>query len=347
MTRALVTGSTGFLGANLVAGLNQRGVEVIGLRRKSSPEDAVAGLKLSFVVGDILDARSLEAAMLGIDWVFHVAAVADYWRTPAATIYKVNVDGARNVFDAALKAGIKKVIYTSSSAAVGMPRPGKPLLDEMDRFNLKPAEFFYGHSKQLAEDLMLQYVARGLNAVSVLPSAVIGPRDLKFNVGELIVQALKPSLPFMPLPRGGLNYIDVRDCVAGHIAAAEKGKNAGRYLLTGHNLTHRQTMEQVNKALGTSVPVVELPRWVFVPVAEAVDILQKLGAKLPVDKGRVLHSREYVYYDNSKAVRELGLSIRPFPDSVRDAYEWYIENDYLSRRGISAPRASGRLSQPN
>jgi len=285
--------------------------------------------------------------MQGIDWVFHVAAVADYWRTPAATIHQVNVDGARNVFEAALTAGVKKVIYTSSSAAVGMPRPGQPLLGETDRFNLKPAEFYYGYSKQLAEDLLMQYVASGLNAVSVLPSAVIGPRDLKFNVGELIVQALKPSLPVLPLPRGGLNYIDVRDCVAGHIAAAENGENGGRYLLTGHNLTHRQTMDEVNQALGTSVPIVELPGWMFVPAAEAVDILQKLGVSLPVDKGRVLHSREFIYYDNSKAVRELGLTIRPFADSVRDAYEWYSENDYLSRRGISVQRPAGTLSQPD
>lgn len=330
MTRALVTGSTGFLGANLVAGLNERHIDVVGLRRKNSPEDAVDGLRLTSVVGDILDANSLVPAMAGVDWVFHVAAVADYWRTPADTIYKVNVDGSRNVFKAAIKAGVKKVVYTSSSAAVGMPRPGRLLMDENDHFNLKPDAFYYGHSKQVAEDALREYIADGLDAVSVLPSAVIGPRDLKFNVGELIVQALKPALPIMPLPHGGLNYIDVRDCVDGHIAAAEKGRTGERYLLTGHNMTHRQTMDNVNQALGTTVPVVELPRWVFGPAAELVGVLQKLGAQLPVDKGRVLHSREFIYYDNHKAVSELGLSIRPFVDSVRDAYEWYIENDYLS-----------------
>lgn len=337
MTRALVTGSTGFLGANLVAALNERKIDVVGLRRRNSPEDAVEGLKLAFAVGDILDAETLEPAMKGIDWVFHVAAVADYWRTPAETIYKVNVEGARNVFEAALRANVKKVVFTSSSAAVGLPRPGKRLMDETDRYNRKPEEFFYGHSKQIAEDLLLEYVAQGLDAVSVLPSAVLGPRDLKFNAGELVVQALKPSLPFMPLPHGGLNFIDVRDCVAGHLAAAEKGRAGERYLLAGHNLTHRETMDSVNRELGTSVPIVELPGWIFVPAAEVVGILQKAGAKLPVDRGRVLHSREFMYYDNSKAVRELGLSIRPFRDSVRDAYEWYIENDYLAKRGINTP----------
>ena len=94
MTKALVTGSTGFLGSTLVAGLNERKIDVIGLRRKNSPEDAIEGLKLTFVVGDILDAESLVEAMKGVDWVFHVAAVADYWRTPEAVIYKVNVDGS-------------------------------------------------------------------------------------------------------------------------------------------------------------------------------------------------------------------------------------------------------------
>jgi dihydroflavonol-4-reductase len=211
-------------------------------------------------------------------------------------------------------------------------------MDETDRFNVAPHEFFYGHSKQMAEDLMAEYVQKGLNAVSVLPAAVIGPRDLKFNAGELIVQALKPTLPVIPLPRGGLNFIDVRDCVAGQIGAAETGKTGERYILAGHNLTHRQTMEIVNQVMGTSVPIVELPRWVFIPAAALVGFLQKMGAKLPVDRGRVLHSREYFYYDNGKAVRELGLSVRPFADSVRDAYEWYIENDYLAKRGIRPPR---------
>jgi dihydroflavonol-4-reductase len=342
MTRALVTGSTGFLGSNLVAALNERKIDVVGLRRKNSPEDATEGLKLTFAVGDILDAESLVPAMKGVDWVFHVAAIADYWRTPESVLYKVNVEGARNVFEAALKAKVKKVVYTSSSGALGIPRRGKPIMDEADRFNLKPKDFPYGHSKQMAEDLMQDYVKKGLPALSVLPAGVIGPRDLKFNAGELIVQALKPTLPFLPLPAGGENFIDVRDCVTGQIEAAAKGKIGERYLLAGHNMTHRQTMDIVNQVMGTSLPIVELPRWVFGPLAELLDILHKLGLKLPLDKGRTLLSREFIYYDNSKAVRELGLPVRPFAESVRDTYEWYIQNDYLAKRGIKVPKSAAR-----
>jgi dihydroflavonol-4-reductase len=340
--RALVTGSTGFLGANLVATLNDRGIDVVGLRRKNSPEDAIEGLKITFFTGDILDPESLIPAMKGVDWIFHVAAVADYWRSSPETIYRVNVDGAKNVLQAARKCRVKRVVLTSSTAALGMPRPGKRLLDEADWYNLKPQEFYYGHSKQLAEQAMSESITQGLDAVAVLPAAVMGPRDLKFNAGELIAQALNPSLPAIPLPRGGLNFIDVRDCVDGHIRAAEKGVTGERYILAGHNLTHRETMETINRVLGTKLSVLEIPPWIVGPMAEFVGLLKNLGVQLPVDRGRVLHSKEYIYYDNSKATSQLGLSIRPFEMSVLDAYKWYESNGYLKKRGIPAAPISNR-----
>jgi dihydroflavonol-4-reductase len=275
--------------------------------------------------------------MKGIDWLFHVAAIADYWRMPPEMVYRVNVEGTRNVLEAARQAGVTRVILTSSSASLGVPSKDKPLLDENNRFNLKPKDFPYGHSKYLANQMMLEFARQGMDVLSVLPSAVIGPRDLKFNAGELIVQALKPTLPFLPLPRGGLNYIDVRDCVDAHIVAAEKGKPGQLYLLAGHNLTHQETMSIVNQALGTSLPIVEVPGWALSPLASLIGLMHQIGVSLPVDRGRVLLSREYIYYDNQKAIRELDLQTRPFADSVRDTYEWYIQNNYLQKRGIRKP----------
>jgi dihydroflavonol-4-reductase len=334
MTRALVTGSTGFVGANLAFALVERGVEVVGLRRRSSPQDAVKELDIPFVTGDVLIPESLPPAMKGIDWLFHVAAIADYWRMPPEMVYRVNVEGTRNALEAAQQAGVRRVILTSSSASLGIPPANKPLLDEDDLFNLRPEDFPYGHSKHLANQMMLEFARQGMDVLSVLPSAVIGPRDLKFNAGELIVQALKPTLPFLPLPRGGLNYIDVRDCVDAHIAAAEKGKPGQLYLLAGHNLTHKETMSIVNRVLGTSLPIVEVPGWALSPLAALVGFMHQIGVSLPVDRGRVLLSRETIYYDNHKAVRELDLKTRPFAESVSDTYEWYIQNNYLQKRGI-------------
>lgn len=337
MTRALVTGSTGFVGANLAFALVERGVEVVGLRRRSSPQDAVNGLDIPFVTGDVLIPESLPPAMKGIDWLFHVAAIADYWRTLPEMVYRVNVEGTRNILEAARQSGVKRVILTSSSASLGMPPKNKPLLDENDRFNLKSEDFPYGHSKHLANQTMLEFAKQGMDVLSVLPSAVIGPRDLKFNAGELIVQALKPTLPFLPMPKGGLNYIDVRDCVDAHITAAERGKAGELYLLAGYNLTHQEAMSIVNRVLGTSLSIVEIPGWALSPLATLVGFMQQIGISLPVDRGRVLLSREYIYYDNQKAIRELGLKVRPFAESVADTYEWYLENNYLQKRGIRKP----------
>lgn len=346
MTKALVTGSTGFLGANLVAALNERKIDVIGLKRKNSPDDAIGGLKLTFAIGDILDADSLVDAMKGVDWVFHAAAVADYWRIPKEIIYKVNVDGARNVLEAALKAKVKKVVMTSSSAALGMPTKERPIRDETDQFDMRPDDsplYHYSHSKHMAEQAMKEYVAKGLKAVSVLPASIIGPRDFKFNAGEVIAQALKPSLPFLPLSKGGVNWIDARDCVNAEIAAAEKGVPGERYVLAGNNNTHRETINLINQVLGTSLSVVETPRWFMGVLAQLVWPLQKLG--LPVDKGRILVSREFIYYNNAKAVKELGLTVRPFAESVRDAYLWYAENGYLVKRGIpEAPAFKNKVN---
>ncbi len=340
MTRALVTGSTGCVGANLVAALNERGIEVVGLKRKTSPDDATHDLRMTPVVGDVLDPASLRAAVDGVDWVFHVAAVSDYWHTAPDVIYRVNVEGTRNMLEAALQAGVRRFVLTSSAAALGFPRSNGTPMHEGDRFNLKPSDFPYAHSKQLAEDLLADYVTRGLDAVSVLPSAVIGPRDIKFVGGELIVQAIRG---FPALPRGGLNYVDARDVACGHIAAAERGRTGERYILAGHNMTHRETLEQVALVLGTRVPRLDIPNWLLPLLGGAVAVLKKLGFDLPIDRGRILASSRLMYYDNSKAVRELGLMIRPFTDSIRDAYQWYAEHGYLAKRGIKpSDRPVGR-----
>lgn len=337
MTRALITGSTGFVGSNLAAALAERGVEVVGLRRKTSPDDAIRGLKMSFVVGDVLDPDSLSRVMSGIDWVFHVAAVADYWRVPEETIYQVNIEGTRHVLEAALQAGVSRVVLTSSSAALGIPAEKGRLMNEESSFNLKPDSFPYGYSKHKAEQIMREYVDKGLHVVSVLPSAVLGPRDLKFNAGELIVQALKPTLPFVPLPDGGLNYIDVRDCVEAHISALERGHPGERYILSGHNMTHRETIESLNQVLGTSLHIMRIPNAALPLSGGLVQLLSKLGIQLPIDRGRVMLSGEYMYYDNSKAVEELGLAIRPFAESILETYRWYADNSYLEKHGL--PRA--------
>ncbi len=154
--RALITGGTGFLGANLAVGLLANGWEVRILRRITSPLAAVKDLDVEHAIGDILDFDSLLTAMSSIDVVFNVAAISSYWRNQAALIYKVNVDGARNVFAAAARSGVRRVVQTSSAAAVGIVK--NRLATEADPFSLPPKRFAYGHSKWLAEQVVHERV---------------------------------------------------------------------------------------------------------------------------------------------------------------------------------------------
>ena len=323
--KALVTGGTGFLGANLAATLLERGWQVRILRRTSSPLDAVKDLAVEHAIGDVLEPDALLAAMQGVDVVFHVAAISIYWRNKPDTIYRVNVDGTRHVLDAARRAGVKRVVFTSSGAAVGIVR-GRPS-NEDDAYHERIVRFPYGHSKWLAEEIARQHVRAGQDVVIVNPSVIVGPRDLNWGSGSIIREVARSRVP--GVPPGGVNYAAAQDVAAGHIAAADKGRPGERYLLTGENLTHRQLMDTVARVVGVHPPRWNMPRWIFPPLALAARTASRIGVRLPLDATQLLLSREFIWFDNSKARRELGLPHTPIEQAVRAAYEWYTANGYL------------------
>lgn len=323
--KALITGGTGFLGANLAAGLVERGWQVRILRRSTSPLDAVKDLNVEHAIGDVLEPGALLAAMDGVDVVFHIAAISIYWRNKPDTIYKVNVDGTRHVLDAARKAGVKCVVFTSSAAAVGIVR-GRPST-ENDPYDETIVKFPYGHSKWLAEETAREAARSGQHVVIMNPSVIIGPRDINWGAGSIIKEIVERRVP--GAPPGGVNYVSVHDVVAGHIAAAEKGRPGERYILSGENLTHRQLMDIVARVAGVPSPRWNMPYWLFPILAFAADRASRLGVRLPIDATQLLLSREYIWFDNAKAKRELGLPHTPIEQAVREAYEWYKRNGYL------------------
>lgn len=328
--KALVTGSTGFVGANLVEGLATAGHEVRALRRATSRLDALAGLSYESVIGDVLDRASLSSAMAGVDWVFHVAAVADYWRQGGtARLYHINVGGTRHVLSAALAAGVRRVVFTSSAAALGMPSNQTGTLDEAATFNLPPFRFPYGHSKHLAEKVVHEFVARGLDVVIVNPTIILGPRDLNFISGSLIREIYRRRVPV--IPPGCINYVDVSDVVAGQIAAAERGRTGERYILSGHNLTHRQAVTTIAQTVGAPPPRLPLPRATLRPLARALDLFNRLWPGEPLADGNQVRLMQYTFlFDGSKARRELKLEPpMPFRTSVERTFRWYRDNGYL------------------
>jgi dihydroflavonol-4-reductase len=329
---ALVTGGTGFVGSNLVAALSNRGIGVRVLRRPTSSMAGLDGVACETCVGDVLDSvDTLTEVMTGSTWVFHTAAISDYWRYRGHDrLYRTNVEGTRNVLAAALRAGVERVVLTSSIGALGVPASGRALT-EADRFNLRPRRFPYGHSKHLAERELGRAAAAGLATVTVNPSVVIGPRDVNRIASAMVVEAAQGRLR-VAAP-GGTNFVSVADVAQGHIAAAERGRIGERYILAGENLSFRDAFTTVCEVVGRPGPTVVLPRWTVPVAAFAVGITRFVaGPRLPIDGKQMRLSAAGIYADGSKARNELGVPFTPFRYAVQSAYDWYAENDVLSKQ---------------
>lgn len=334
--RALVTGGTGFVGSNLVAALVNRGIDVRVLRRPTSSVAALEGVAFESCFGDVLDgADTLAAAMAGCSWVFHTAAISDYWRHRGhRRLYRINVEGTRNVLAAAMCAGVERFVLTSSLAALGIPHGGEELT-EADHFNVAPRRFPYGYSKHLAECELRDAVDAGLAAVAVNPAVVIGPGDVNRTESAMFVQAAQGRLRVAP--PGGTNFVAVGDVVEGHIAAAERGRAGDRYILAGDNLSFRDAFATVRDITGHAGPPVVLPPWT-IPVAAAAAGAARfvIGPRLPVSGKQIRLSSAGIYADGSKARTELGVPWTPFRTAAQSAYDWYLGNHYLPKQAVIA-----------
>ena len=319
MPFALVTGATGLVGANVVEALNHAGWRVRILRRPTSRMDALSDLAYEEAIGDILDAPSLVDAMQGIDVVFHVAGAADYWRKGVDHLYRVNVDGTRTVVQAALKAGVGRLVHTSSVSAVGpAPDPDHPV-DERHEYTLPPHVFPYAHSKLMAEREVLKGVEQGLDAVIVNPSIVIGPRDVYLTTGSLF-ENMRRGLPVVP--RGGSGVVDARDVALGHVAAAERGRTGQRYILSAENLSHMELARLIAEEMGVRPPLLELPRPVVYGVSYLFDLGRALQLPLPADGRTIRLSTYWFFVKNTRSLAELGMTYRPVQNSIHDALVW-------------------------
>lgn len=319
---ALVTGATGCVGANIVEALLARGYGARALRRATSRPDALAGLTPAWAVGDVLDEAALRAAMAGCAWVFHAAAVSQYWRSCPDEIYRVNVTGTRNVLRAAQACGVQRVILTSSVATLGAPtRPGQ-LLDETCDFNLHPTQFHYGHSKWLAEAEARRALAQGLDVVIVNPASVIGQRDVNFVGGAILRMVVRGVM--VVAPPGAMGVVSGRAVGLGHVLAAERGRAGERYILNGENLSHRALLALMAAVTGSRAPWVTAPPAAIRWAARAVRLATRLyGRPLPVDAAQMVMSTRAMRFDGSKAHRELGFPRVLAREAVEEAWDWY------------------------
>lgn len=327
--RAFVTGGTGFVGSNLVRLLVQEGYAAKVLVRPSSRLDNLQGLEVELVKGDLND-PNLWQQMVSCQVLFHVAAHYSLWQADQDLLYRHNVLGTRNVLAAAKRAGIERTVYTSSVAAIGVGTLGA-VVDETHQSPLEKLVGQYKKSKFLAEQEAMKAAQAGQDVVVVNPSTPIGPWDIKPTPtgGDIILRFLRRQMPiYMDT---GLNFIDVRDVAWGHLLAWERGKTGDRYILGHQNLTLKQLLDQLAHLTGLAAPAVSVPAWLPLSVAWIDErILAPLGKQPSVPLDGVRMARHPMYYDASKAVRELGLPQTPVITALKDAVEWFVTHGYVN-----------------
>lgn len=329
--KILVTGGTGFIGSRLVHKLATGGDEIRVLVRPSSSLVPLSGLdgRIVPVQGDVTDYASLQQAMQGVDEVYHSAGFTYMGGDPSRDkkLRAINIDGTRNVLKAAREAGVRRVLHVSSITAVGVSGKGKPA-DETFSWNFHKVPLSYAETKHLAEEAVMQAVGDGLDCVIVNPAFVFGAGDVNFNAGRLIKDVYQGRVPAYPL--GGICVIDVEIVVETTIAAMQKGRTGERYIIGGDNVTYRQLSQTIARVTGVKPFMVPVP---FSLARFILSVFSMLGYRHRFSKLFNLSmfrvASEFLYFDSSKARRELGMRSEPHEESIRRAFEWYRKEGML------------------
>ena len=325
----LVTGATGYLGCDLVRELRQQDRQVRALARTPESAQRLAGTGAEIVLGDVTDPDSLPAALDGVQRVFHMAGVVGHRRRDEPGLNAVNVTGSANLLEAAQKAGVERVVYTSSVGAMGpASRPDFPrteahfLLDGDDG----RADFRYARSKARGEEHALEMAADGLDVVVVNPGFVIGPGDIHRVSSWPIEEYLRGTLRMTV--HGGLSYVDARDVVAGHLLAEEKGVSGERYILTSEdgNLSHASFFQMVGEVTGKRRLQVGAPVGLLAPGLKLARICHL--TLVPLDEDELRSSAYWWFYDGAKARGGLGFTTRPMAETIADTADWFRADGY-------------------
>jgi dihydroflavonol-4-reductase len=325
---AFLTGATGFVGSHVARTLAEKGADLRLLVRTNSNKKNLDDLKADLVTGDLRDSGSLEKGIAGCDVVFHVAADYRLWVRDPDEMYRANVEGTRAILEAARKANIRRVVYTSSVATMGFTSNGQPA-DEKSPVSLANMIGPYKRSKFMAEQVAIEAARAGQDVVIVNPTTPVGERDIKPTpTGRIVIDFLKKKFP--AYVDTGLNLVDVRECALGHVAALEKGRSGERYVLGGENLTLKQILDKLAVITGLPSPKVRVP-YVLALATGVVDELvtgRILGREPRASIDAVRMGRKKMFASSAKAEHELGWNVMPVDDALLRAVDWFRQNGY-------------------
>jgi len=318
----LVTGAAGHIGNVLVRELVERGEKVRALILPGEDTTSIYGLDIEVIVGNVLDADSLNRAMRGVDIVYHLAGIISILPDKDELMWKVNVEGTRNVLAAAKKANVKRLVHTASIHALSRNWIGR--INEDVPFDPDTTAGGYDRTKAAASLLVLDAVKEGLDAVIVCPTGVIGPHDYRGSeMGDLIKDWLRKRLNF--LVKGAYDFVDVRDVAHGHILACERGRSGEVYILSGWQIKVLELKQYVQNAIGKRIPTITLPMWMARVGAKFMPLFYKITRRRPrfTDYSlETLQSNSEVSSD--KAQTELGYKPRDLKSTISDTVEWLM-----------------------
>jgi dihydroflavonol-4-reductase len=327
--KTLITGANGFVGSAVMRELLAAGHEIRALVRPRSDRRNLQGLPVEIVEGDLRDRGSLRRAVKDCDNLFHVAADYRLWIPDPDIMYDTNVRGTQELIMAASDAGMKRIVYTSSVATLGLPQDGTPATEETPSA-LDMMTGHYKRSKFLAEEAVRKLTVQNqLPLVIVNPSTPIGPRDVKPTpTGRIVVDTLRGQMP--AYVDTGLNVVHVDDVAKGQLLAFDRGKPGERYILGGQNLTLLQILTTIDEITGIRRRRIRLPHDLVLPVAWCMEKWAGISGHEPratVDGVRM--AKKKMFFSSDKAVRELGYRFRPAREALQDAITWFMHNGYV------------------
>jgi len=338
----LLTGGTGLIGSRIAHALVRRGDDLRIALRERSRLDNLGGLDYRPVSCDVLDRRAVRRALRSVDRVFHVAG-SNKLRAPREQLFEINVTGTRVVLEEALRAGVQRVVMTSSVGAIGPAAPGETA-DETQPFR-GPYGIPYVETQREAEIEALRVAAQGLPLVLVCPTQVFGPGDIYHSSTEVVRRFLLRRIPVYT--DGGLNVVDVDDVARGHLLADERGRLGERYILGNRNFTWARLFADLGRLSGIEPPALKLPAAAAAAFARA---LAGLPGHTPITEIEVRAGALWWTYSNARARRELGFRPTPHEDTLERTVEWYLEREgaRLARSGSRQPvglRVVGALTR--
>ena len=326
---AFVTGATGFVGAAVARALAARGFALRLLVRRASERKHLAGLEAELIEGDLNDAESLARGVKGCRYVFHVAADYRIWVPEPEVMIATNVRATESLLRLAHAAGVERIIYTSSVAALGLAPRGAPPADERTPITYDKVVGTYKKSKFLAEQVALKLSDEGIPVIIVNPAAPIGPGDVKPTpTGVMIRDAATGRMP--AFVDTGLSVVHVDDCAAGHLLALDHGIVGERYILGGENISMSDVLALVDEVTGRTTRRMKLPIGPLVPAAFVAEQVARVTGKEPrLTRDHLKMARKVMYFSSAKAQADLGYTYRPARDAVRDALAWFEMHGYL------------------